>query len=131
MILTTHVAGVNLFCVDVVDTALADVEMCAAIKSDVAFDCDVMCGGVVGGAIGIDVRITDVDSYIIARGRDAVFIGRFTARGDLDRHIVWRCRCLAAHRAGIARTDKISGNSLRMTVVEGIRARRCWKVKTM
>ena len=45
-------------------------------------------------------RITDMDSHIIVRGRDAVFIGRFTARGDLDRHIVWRCRSLAAHRAG-------------------------------
>src|SRR5262249_34755718 len=77
-----------------------------AINSDMASNQNLVSLGVILGKISVDVRVADVNGYVVARGGDPVVVRRFSAGSNLNRFVITRRRAGRVCQAGRQKYEK-------------------------
>ena len=75
--LRAHVSRANLFCVDVVNTAIGNVETDIAVDSHMAYRQHFVCARIVLRVVGVDICVAYVNGHVVARGGQPVLVTGF------------------------------------------------------
>ena len=78
----------NLFCIDVINAAIGNIEAHTAVDPHMAFQFHFVCVRIVLRVIGVDIRVTHVNGDVVSRRRQTVFVIGLPSRRDFNRSIL-------------------------------------------